>query len=358
MNITKEQTNIFKGIAIVIITLHNYLNMLPPKLGVNEFHFNPQLLISYFEYSLINPTEVLTLLFSYFGHYGVAVFIFLSAYGITASLDKKIPPYINFITKRFYKIYLPFLLIVFLFLALAFAKSMLQGEPELLWYKPTNDVLESILYKILLISNFIPDEAFKPIGPWWFVSFIFQFYLIFYLIYKVYLNFGNVFLLGLGILGMILENIFWHHFSSININYTVFGHLPIICFGLYCRKNTVNINIFLYPSILLFILGNFIEFLWPLSGLAFTILFLALFIPLTKKKSKLSLFNVFGKYSLYIFLLNGFIRHILYSVSFKLDIPIVSLNHFFYACMCLVVCAVFAVILTRLENLFIKALER
>ena len=39
--------------------------------------------------------------------------------------------------------------------------------------------VKSLILKVTLLSNFIDGEQLSMSGPWWFISFIFQFYLYF-----------------------------------------------------------------------------------------------------------------------------------------------------------------------------------
>ena len=307
MNITKKQTVIYKGISILLIVLHNYLHLLSPKLGENEMHFKEGRALQYFEYGLSNPLEVFKLLFSYFGHYGVAVFIFLSAYGLTASLEKNdtnktTENYVSFLIHRFSKIYIPFVLVILVYLMLGFSKSYLQNTPALLWCSPVDVTLTSVVLKLLLISNFIPGESLKPVGPWWFLSFIFQFYLIFPFIYSFFRKFGCMFLVFVSVLGYFMELVIWERFFSLNINFTIFGHLPLICFGLYLKSNLLQ-NGLVVLCFICFILGNMYYPFWILSDLSFTVLFLFIFKSFGLNNSNFFLiFSILGRYTLYIFL--------------------------------------------------------
>jgi hypothetical protein len=72
---------VLKGIAILAIVLHNYFHMLWGAVGENEFDFEPGRLRSFIS-AVGEPDRLIQAFFSYFGHYGVLLFIFLSAYGL------------------------------------------------------------------------------------------------------------------------------------------------------------------------------------------------------------------------------------------------------------------------------------
>ena len=71
-----------RGIAILAIMLHNYTHWLGPMVKENEYtfdHNNVRRLLA----ELASPSvELLSHILSFFGHYGVPVFVALSAYGL------------------------------------------------------------------------------------------------------------------------------------------------------------------------------------------------------------------------------------------------------------------------------------
>ena len=82
--LTRTECNALRGLAIIGIFLHNYCHWLRPVVKENEYQ--------YFQHNVDGLYQVLQgqwdeLFFfhilSFFGHYGVPVFLFLSAYGLT-----------------------------------------------------------------------------------------------------------------------------------------------------------------------------------------------------------------------------------------------------------------------------------
>jgi membrane-bound acyltransferase YfiQ involved in biofilm formation len=83
--ISKDNTNLLRGFCVLLILIH---------------HFSQQL----FDVSYLRP-------FKYIGVFAVALFFFLSAYGMTVSVSNN-PNYLrHFLFKRFSKIYVPYLII-------------------------------------------------------------------------------------------------------------------------------------------------------------------------------------------------------------------------------------------------------
>ena len=310
---TKTQVNLFKGIGILLIVLHNYFHNIPPTLGENEFRFNPRLISKYTSHIMDMPEDFARLFFSIWGHYGVEIFIFFSAYGLAISYSKNKPRYNEFILKRFYKLYITFLICIVFYLSLAFLKTAIGKEEVILW--------DSLLWKVLLISNFIPDQSLKPVGPWWFIPFIFQLYFLFPIIYK--LKNKRHGLLALASIGLISEWYLYDTFES--INYTIIGHLPIICLGIYLADKK---DIIIKPSLIfvifaVFMLGHINFYLWTISDVAVIYLFIIGFNITINKMTNDNIFiktiSFYGNISLHLFLVNGFLRSPFHDIAVSVN---------------------------------------
>ena len=306
---TKEETQILKGVGIILIVLHNFFNNLTPTIGVNEFVFRLQHVINFHSALSNNPYDLFRALFSYFGHYGVQIFIFFSAYGLTKKYHKKAINYWVFLRNRINKIYFPFLFCMVVYTFLGCLKSIfLTNETVLYW--------DSLLWKVLLISNFIPHQALMPVGPWWFIPFIFQFYIIFPFFFSGLHAFGAKFLLLTAFIGVMLQW-FIHPYlidTGLSLYYTVFGHLPLLCAGMYfASRKAVRIRTeYLWILLLLFVVGNFNAHVWAFSGFCFAVLVLVFSKwVLNHHRSPsvaLASFSFFGGISLHLFMVNGFLR--------------------------------------------------
>ena len=78
-----------KGITISAIALHNDFHLLPP-IKENEFYFDLQRFFVFLS-GLREIAHALQAVVSYLGHFGVQVFIFLSAYGSQQGLFRFTP---------------------------------------------------------------------------------------------------------------------------------------------------------------------------------------------------------------------------------------------------------------------------
>ena len=309
---TIEQVTLLKGIGILLIVLHNFWHWVPPTLGENEFSFDPNLFQTYIDHFLIYPEQIIPLLFSFFGYMGVYLFIFLSVYGISISLNNNPRSYYNFMYRRFSTLYISFLicLVFYVVVRLTMSKMGLINGPDLQW--------NSIFFKLLLISNFIPGEALSPVGPWWFIPFIFQTYLILPVLIKLYQKCGDIFLILIAISGVILE--VFYPFNFPNLNFSPLGYMPLICLGIFTSfKEEIKIQKWLLALIMIiYCASQFLFPLWIISDVLFTIIVISIanhyLFERKSHKYTVKLFMFLGSISLHLFLVNGFLRRPFYNV--------------------------------------------
>ena len=75
-------SQVLRGLAILSIILHNYTHWMHGAIFENEFMYQSRHVSKLLDY-LSHPDGRLPLqFFSFFGHYGVVIFVFLSAYGL------------------------------------------------------------------------------------------------------------------------------------------------------------------------------------------------------------------------------------------------------------------------------------
>lgn len=81
--ISPKQTLYLKGIAILCILLHNFFHLIVPLKCQNEMSLDENCVVKFI--SKFSISESINIFFSFFGFYGVYIFIFLSGYGLTKS---------------------------------------------------------------------------------------------------------------------------------------------------------------------------------------------------------------------------------------------------------------------------------
>jgi peptidoglycan/LPS O-acetylase OafA/YrhL len=170
---------------------------------------------------------------------------------------------------------------------------------------------ESLIYKLTFVANFIPGELVKVNGPWWFVSLIVQFYLIFPLLLRLMQHYGTISLIVLSLSGLLMTAYLQPYFDFV-LAATVITHLPELSFGIYMAyKKNISMK---YGTIILisiiFFLSNIYSFFWYFSFISATILLLIFFqvvrslIGKTIRKGIMFI----GVLSMYIFFVHGFMR--------------------------------------------------
>src|SRR5690554_982261 len=103
---SKKDTTYFKGIAILMIVIHNYLHILPGFGIENEFLFKEYNIQSFLKNVTIGSFyNFIAAVFSFLGHYGVQIFFFFSAYGLTIQYAKRKVTKKKFILNRLKKVY-------------------------------------------------------------------------------------------------------------------------------------------------------------------------------------------------------------------------------------------------------------
>ena len=266
---SREDTALYKGMGILLIVLHNYFHWVKPNPGQNEFTFDRERAISLLDGLVTQPLEAVNLLFSYFGHYGVQFFVFLSAYGLARTHIGREIRWAPFMWRRAGRIYPTFVLAVAAHLLFVVT---LRNE-HLLWF------LKAYALKLSMLSAFVPNMQLSMVGPWWFFSFIFQFYAVFPLLNRLAPRYRAGSLLAVAAGGLAITIVANPYLipHGLNLYFTVLGHLPVLCLGIYLAradKLSVDHRLVLAAAVI-FVLGNWFEALWYLAPICVTLLLIA-----------------------------------------------------------------------------------
>lgn len=360
--ITSRETSILKALSILIIVLHNSLHPFFPQTidGGNEFNFEI-LRIQTFIYEVgANIWSMPNMLLATFGYCAVFLFFFLSAYGLTTKYGDTIKaPYWSFIGQRVTKILLPVLLISVFMLLFFIAGGNQFGS--------LNDITASgFLLRLSMFSNFSFDQTWTVIGPWWFLSTIIQFYLIFHAMNWGYNRFGGWFYVVISVVSiavLFFLNASLYDCEIIALRATVLGWLPEISLGCYfARSEKIEIGqakavmlALLFLS--LFLLGNMFEPLWVFSSMAVLLFMIIIARPVLnniKRSEPLTRYLIYtGNISVYMFLLSGIIRE-----PFVHDESLEYWQQSIVAIALLVVNFVISAVMLALQNRSLSLIER
>ncbi len=184
--LSRAECTAMRGIAILAIVLHNYCHFIGKIVKENEYQFftsnNDRLW-----HALTNPDELLPVhLLSYFGHYGVPVFLFLSGFGLVKKYEKneRIEELKNGSLQSFNPSILQFLkynylkllrMLIVGFSLFIIVDILTPGRFQFHWY---NVVAQLAMYINVLPE---PDRIIWP-GIYWFFGLMIQLYIIYRLL--------------------------------------------------------------------------------------------------------------------------------------------------------------------------------
>lgn len=299
-----RDTSALKAIGILAIALHNLFHQLPSAVIENEFGFDPRH-FEQFLATVVQPHRTIQAVFSFLGHFGVQLFIFLSAYGLALKYWTT-PSWSAFVWGRIKKIYPTFFLAVALLLLL----QTIQDGPAGVWTYLQRQGNE-LLLTTLAVQNLIPGLELPPVGPWWFLPFIVQFYCLWPALAAFSRRFGGLGLVILAAAGLVLTSFqpLLARTWGINLLTTPLGHLPEFCLGIACARFGFRVGP--APAIMaavFFILGNIYAWLWPLTFISALVLLLYAYQWTASVLRGRRLLEQVAEISMPLFFINGFMR--------------------------------------------------
>ncbi len=189
--LTRSECTAMKGIAILGIILHNYCHWLKDIVRENEFTWQ-QLRCDRLLEVLQQPDELLPMhLFSFFGHYGVTVFLFLSGFGLVMKYERSPLPKVGiwrFLRYNYLKLF-RILIVGFVLFVMLDAIT-----PAMHRYKASEVIAILGMY-----ANFLehPAQVVWP-GPYWYFSVTLQLYILYRLVFFRWRHWGVVVALIVG----------------------------------------------------------------------------------------------------------------------------------------------------------------
>src|SRR5579862_1722318 len=300
-NLDPVDSAILKALAITAICLHNFFHLIMP-VRQNEFSFSAARFTA-FLHTAQDPSLAVQAFFSFFGHYGVQVFVFLSAYGLAKAHWDRNETWSAFMWSRIRKFYPTFLVIV---------GGWAVGEAVLLG--PLVFVKQMGLHLVLMLLGVSTLVGFglPQIGPWWFIPFIVQFYAVWPFLRKLTHRFGWRVLLALSLFALVttwLANPLLSRWG-LNLLYTPIGRLPVLCMGIAAARYPLRIRGSLAAvAAIVLLLGSHYAPLWPFTMPSALLLALWAYIRLRDSLRSFLWLKRLGEYSLLVFLLNAIVRN-------------------------------------------------
>ena len=318
VHFTKENTLIYKGIGILLIVLHNFFHWMQPHTGENEWDFKTERLANFYNGLLQHPFECINLLFSYLGHYGVQIFIFISGVGLALSMQNRSRNWGVFMVERLKKLY-PLMIIGFIFF---FFVTIIGNWKLLDWVE-----YREFVYKLLFLHTFniTKNSAVSLSGPWWFFGLIFQLYVLFPLLFKVIKKYNIKAFAVICLISFVwlyISQFVYSPKAGIYLLHNAPGHLPVFALGILFALNPEKRIHFVWVilAFVLFILGNFYKSFFPLTFISVTVLLycsISKIEPLILNKSKIlkPVLLFYGSISMVLFVIHGPLRSQFITIS-------------------------------------------
>jgi len=192
-----QQTQALRGLAILGIILHNYCHFLKFAVKENEYTFTAEKPRQLLEKLMSIDSDLFIHILSFFGHYGVPVFLFISGYGLVkkyeaphsapegatnvSAHDGNVAPSgaeggasssslsFPFLLRHFRKLFRLMIWGYLLFVAVYFLRHD-DGATVYSW--------DRIAAQLTMTVNFLyehPDRIIKP-GPYWYFGLMMQIY--------------------------------------------------------------------------------------------------------------------------------------------------------------------------------------
>ena len=299
--ITKQETNVLKGIAILCIILHNLCHNIAGTIQENEFCF--EISNSYaFAGVMPNGEHLFANFFSYFGHFTVGLFVFCTGYGLTISMQNTSQKgsgsgFCSFMLKRMKKMWA---LMISALLCYIMVSGSLCYVFHIIDYFPFRF---QELFVLTFLHNLVyPVKTNFFFGPWWYWGVAFQLILLYRLcVYRRRLHWIVTItvlslLLGIGLSDSDLP-VTWLYYYKHN---AVGWILPFALGVIMARK-----NILFTPAVSLFAafllaLSCVNEYLWHFSQL-FAVLVILGLLPFFKLEAFNRGFLKIGEMSMFIF---------------------------------------------------------
>ena len=177
--LTRTECSAMRGIAILGIMLHNYCHWLKDIVRENEYTWTAAKVDRLWDV-LLHPDALLPVhILSFFGHYGVPVFLFLSGFGLVmkyegeADMSQPNHSILRFIRYNYLKL---FRILIVGFVAFTMI--------DVMTYSPHRYHWDEVVGMLGMFANFFehPSQVIWP-GPYWYFGLTLQVYILYRLLF-------------------------------------------------------------------------------------------------------------------------------------------------------------------------------
>ena len=239
--LSRTESAALRGIAILGIILHNYCHFLGFAVKENEYKFDSSRPMQFFDKLFSLDSDLFIHFFSFLGHYGVPIFLFISGYGLVKkyeahpqtgnenpSLREGHSVGFAFIRKHFLKLFRLMIIGYLVFIGVYLLRHS-DGAQVYSW--------DHVLTQLTMTINFFyfdPDHIIKP-GPYWYFGLMLQLYILYILV--IYRWRQNSLLIALAAGSILLEACFGNQQDWLNyIRYNFIGGLLPFCMGIWAAR--------------------------------------------------------------------------------------------------------------------------
>ena len=239
--LSRTESAALRGIAILGIILHNYCHFLGFAVKENEYKFDSSRPMQFFDNLFSLDSDLFIHFFSFLGHYGVPIFLFISGYGLVKKYeahpqtDNENPSLreghsvgFAFIRKHFLKLFRLMIIGYLVFIGVYLLRHS-DGTQVYSW--------DHVLTQLTMTINFFyfdPDHIIKP-GPYWYFGLMLQLYILYILV--IYRWRQNSLLIALAAGSILLEACFGNQQDWLNyIRYNFIGGLLPFCMGIWAAR--------------------------------------------------------------------------------------------------------------------------
>ena len=245
--LSRTESSALRGIAILGIILHNYCHFLGFAVKENEYKFDTGRPMQFLDKLFSLDNDLFIHFFSFLGHYGVPIFLFISGYGLVKKYEaqpqqpasaKEASPSGTFggafIKKHFLKLFRLMIIGYLLFIGVYLLRHS-DGAQVYSW--------DRVLTQLTMTINFLyfdPDHIIKP-GPYWFFGLMLQLYALYILVVHRWRS--NWLLLALALGSVVLEACFAGSQDWLNyVRYNFIGGLLPFCMGVWMARKEIPIR--------------------------------------------------------------------------------------------------------------------
>ena len=229
--LSRTESSALRGIAILGIILHNYCHFLGFAVKENEYKFDAGRPMQFLDKLFSLDSDLFIHFFSFLGHYGVPIFLFISGYGLVKKYEahpQPLPKGGAFIIKHFLKLFRLMIIGYLLFIGVYLLRHS-DGAQVYSW--------DHVLTQLTMTINFLyfdPDHIIKP-GPYWFFGLMLQLYALYILVVHRWRS--KWLLLALAMGSVVLEACFAGSQDWLNyVRYNFIGGLLPFCMGVWAGR--------------------------------------------------------------------------------------------------------------------------